>query len=336
VSGDEWVDTEKKYMKKQITVITLCAMLFEFCFSVEAQQPTKIRRIGYLAGATGQSLFFESLKAGLRDLGYIEGQNLVIDYRASEDRDQLAAMTSELIQLKAELIVTQGTATRVAKSVTTTVPIVFGFSGDPIEAGFIDSLARPRRNLTGMTFLSLVLAGKRLELLKEAAPKVVRVAIVSTRTHPGEKNEFNETQAAAQVLKTKLQYLPVNTSEDLETAFKTMAKDRPQAVLTFPDALTLSHRDKLAEFSMKQKLPSIFGWREYVEAGGLMSYGPNLEDSFRRLAVYVDKILKGTKPADIPVEQPKKFELVINLKTAKQIGLTVPPNLLVRADRVIK
>jgi putative ABC transport system substrate-binding protein len=187
-----------------------------------------------------------------------------------------------------------------------------------------------------MTFLSLDLAGKRLELLKEAAPKVVRVAIVSTRTHPGEKNEFHETQTAAQALKAKLQYLPVNTSEDLETALRAMAKDRPQAILTFPDALTLSHREKLADFATKQKLPSMFGWREYVEVGGLLSYGPNLADSFRRLAVYVDKILKGAKPADIPTEQPTKFEFVINLKTAKQIGLTVPPNMLVRADKVIR
>jgi putative tryptophan/tyrosine transport system substrate-binding protein len=187
-----------------------------------------------------------------------------------------------------------------------------------------------------MTFLSLVLAGKRLELLKETAPKVSTVAIVSARTHPGERSEFAETQTAAQLLKTKLQYLPVSTSEDLANAFKTMAKDRPQAVLTFPDALTLSHRDRLADFATKQKLPSMFGWKEYVDAGGLMSYGPNLANSFRRLAVYVDKILKGTKTADIPVEQPTKFEFVINLKTAKQIGLTIPPNVLVRADKVIK
>jgi putative ABC transport system substrate-binding protein len=323
-------------MKSKFLCWLLATFLLITIVQAQAQQPAKIRRIGYLAGATGQSLFLESLKAGLRDLGYIEGQNLVIDYRASEDRDQLAALTTELIQLKDELIVTQGTATRVARSVTKTVPIVFGFSGDPIEAGLVDSLARPGGNLTGMTFLSLDLAGKRMELLKEAAPKISRLAIISTRTHPGEKNEFKETQTAAQVLKTKLQYLPVNTSEDLETAFKAMIKEPPQAVLTFPDALTLSHRGKLAEFAVKQKLPSMFGWREYVEAGGLMSYGPSQQASFRRLAVYVDKILKGAKPADIPTEQPTKFELVINLKTAKQIGLTIPPNVLVRADRVIK
>src|SRR5258706_4444932 len=191
--------SKDKQKEKQMTVLAhLLSVLSRWAFG-EAQNPAKIRRIGYLAGATGQSLFFESLKAGLRDLGYIEGQNLVIDYRSSEDRDQLAARMTELIQLKAEVIVTQGAATRVARLATTTIPIVFGFSGDPIEAGLVDSLARPGRNLTGMTFVSLDLAGKRLELLKEAAPKVSRLAIVSTRTHPGEKNEFKETQTAAQV-----------------------------------------------------------------------------------------------------------------------------------------
>jgi len=322
-------------MTKKSLAPLAALILLASAFSVGAQQ-SKVRRVGYLAGAPGQSLFFAALKQGLRDLGYIEGKNLVFDYRASEDRDKLTALTSELIQLKNEVIVTQGTATRVAKSVNTTVPIVFGFSGDPVAAGLIDSLARPGRNLTGMTFLSLDLSGKRFELLKEAVPTASPVAIVSTRTHPGEKDEFNETQAVARVLKTRLQYLPVSTSEDLDIAFQTMIKERPQAILTFPDALTLAHREKLAEFAIKRKVPSMFGWKEYVEVGGLMSYGPNLEESFRRLAVYVDKILKGTQPADIPVEQPKKFELIVNLKTAKQIGLTIPPNFLVRADKVIR
>jgi putative ABC transport system substrate-binding protein len=316
--------------------LALCTMLFALSGAAEAQQSAKIRRIGYLAGAKGRSLFFESLKLGLRDLGYAEGQNLSVEYRASEDREQLSALMAELVQLKPELIVAQGAATRAARSVASTVPIVFGFSGDPIEAGLVDGLARPGRNMTGMTFMALELAGKRLELLKEAAPKVARVAIVSTRTHPGEKSEFNETQAAAQLLKAKLQYLPVSSSDDLESAFKFMIKEPPQAVLTFPDALTLSHREKLAEFAVKRKLPSMFGWKEYVMAGGLMSYGPNLEESFRRLAVYVDKILKGAKPADLPVEQPTKFELVVNLKTVHQIGLIMPPNVLARADKVIR
>src|SRR5262245_13016100 len=323
-------------MKKTITILGVCVLFLVIGVSTHAQQPVKIRRVGYVASATGQSLFFENWKLGLHDLGYVEGQNLVIEYRASEDREQLSALMSELIQQKCELIVTQGTASRLARTITSTVPLVFAFSGDPIEAGFADSLARPGKNMTGLTFMSRELAGKRLELLKEAAPKISRVAIVSTRTHPGEKSEFNETQTAAQLLKAKLQYLPVSTSEDLENAFKIMLKEPPQAVLTFPDALTLSHREKLAEFAVKQKLPSMFGWKQYVEAGGLMSYGPNLEDSYRRLAVFVDKVLKGTHPADLPIEQPTKFELIINLKTAKEIGLTISPNVLARADKVIR
>jgi ABC-type uncharacterized transport system substrate-binding protein len=180
------------------------------------------------------------------------------------------------------------------------------------------------------------LAGKRLEIFREAVPKVSRVAIISMRTHPGEKNEFKETQVTAHGLKTMLQYFPVTNTNDIDKAFVAIAKEHSGGILTFPDAVTVAHRAQLAEFAVQRKLPSMFGWKEFVEAGGLISYGPNLNDSFRRLAVYVDKILKGVKPAELPVEQPTKFELVINLKTAKQIGVTIPPNVLARADKVIK
>ena len=314
----------------------LCALLLALGVSAQAQQTAKVRRVGYLASAQGPSPFFDAFRQGMRDLGYVEGQNLIIDYRASEDRQQLSAMAAELLQLKTEAIVTQGSATRVAKLAMTTVPVVFGFSGDPIEAGFVDSLARPGTNLTGMSFMAQDLAGKRLEIFRETAPKVSRLAIISTRTHPGEKNEFKETQATAQTLKTGIQYFPVTTTSDIDKAFDDIAKEHADGVLTFPDAVTVAYRGPLAQFALKRKLPSMFGWKEYVEAGGLISYGPNLNDSFRRLAIYVDKILKGAKPADLPVEQPTKFELVINLKTAKQIGLTIPPNVLARADRVIR
>ncbi len=202
--------------------------------AVAAAEPTsKVRRIGYLAAARGPSPFFDGLKQGLRDSGHVEGQNLVIEYRSSEDLNQLAAMAADLVKLKVDVIVSQGLATRVAKSATTTLPIVFGFSGDPVEAGFVESLARPGTNLTGMSFLSLDLAGKRLELLKEAAPKVSRVAIVSTHTHPGEKNELKETRAAALALKTELQYLPVTTSNEIDQAFDAIVKDRADAILIF-------------------------------------------------------------------------------------------------------
>jgi len=305
-------------------------------FAAKAQTASRVRHIGYLAATAGPSPFFEALKQGLRELGYVEGQNLSIDYRSSDDRAQVAELAAELVKNKVEVIVGQGPAARIASAATKTIPIVFGFSGDPIEAGLIESLARPGKNLTGMTFLALDLAGKRLELLKEAAPKIARVAILSNRTHPGEAGELKETQAAAQVLKIGIQYLVTTSADDFNRAFESMIKEKAQAMLTFPDATTLARSARLAEFAIKQRLPSIFGWKEYVEAGGLISYGPNLSDSYRRLAVYVDKILKGTKPTDIPVEQPTRFELVVNLKTAQQIGFVIPPNFLVRADRVIR
>jgi putative ABC transport system substrate-binding protein len=301
-----------------------------------AQAPAKPFRVGYLAAARGPTPFLVALKDGLRELGLVEGQNLVLEYRSSEDRNELAAMAGELVKLKADAIVASGPAARLLQTVTTIVPIVFGFSGDPVEAGFVNSLARPGTNLTGMSFMAQDLAGKRLELLREVAPKGSRIAIVSTRTHPGEKNEFQETETAARAMKTVLQYLPVTTTGDIDNAFDKILKERAEAVLTFPDAVTLAYRVQIAEFASKHKLPSMFGWNQYVEGGGLMSYGPNLNESYRRLAVFVNKILKGTRPADIPVEQPTKFELVINLKTAKQIGLTIPPNVLARADRVIR
>ena len=301
-----------------------------------AQQTAKIRRIGYLAAATGSSPFFAAFKQSLHELGYVEGQTVAIEFRSSEDRNQLSALASELVQLKVDLIVAQGPAARVARLATTSVPILFGFSGDPVEAGLVESLARPGRNMTGMSFLALELAGKRLELLNETAPKISRVAIVSNRMHAGEQSEFRETQAAAQALKNVLQYLSVTNATEFDKAFEAIVKGQAQAVLTFPDALTVAHRAALAEFALKRRLPTVFGWKEYVDAGGLMSYGPNLNDSYRRLAVYVDKVLKGIKPADLPVELPTKFEFVVNLKTAKQIGLTIPPNVLVRADKVIK
>jgi putative ABC transport system substrate-binding protein len=301
-----------------------------------AQATAKPFRVAFLSSARGPTPFFAALKEGLREQGLVEGQNLVLEYRFSEERNQLAAMAAELVQLKFDAIVAQGPAALVLKSATVTVPVVFGFSGDPVEAGFVKSLARPGTNMTGMSFMAQDLAGKRLELLREAVPKASRIAIVSARTHPGERSEFQETEAAARALKAVLQYLPVTTTGDIDSAFEKILKERADAVLTFPSASTLAQRSQLADFASKHKLPTMFGWKEYVEAGGLMSYGPNLNDSFRRLSVFVQKISRGTKPADIPVEQPTKFEFVINLKTAKQIGLTIPPNVLVRADRVIR
>jgi putative ABC transport system substrate-binding protein len=301
-----------------------------------AQATAKPFRVAFLAVGRGPSPYFASLKEGLREAGLVDTQNLTLEYRSSEDRNELAAMATELVKLKVDVFVAAGPVAGILKTVTNTVPIVVGFSGDPVEAGFVNSLARPGTNITGMSFMAQDLAGKRLELLRESAPKLSRVAIVSMRLHPGEKNEYQETETTARAMKTSLQYLPVTTTADIDSAFDKILKERAEAILTFPDAVTLAYRAPLAEFASKHKLPSMFGWNQYVEAGGLMSYGPNLNESYRRLAVFVNKILKGSKPADIPVEQPTKFELVINLKTAKKIGLSIPPNVLARADRVIK
>jgi putative tryptophan/tyrosine transport system substrate-binding protein len=326
-------------MKKTVCVsfLAIVVVLVGSPGIIEAQKPTKVPKVGYLISAAGVSAQYEAFRQGLRDLGYVEGQNIAIEYRSGEDSSRLADLATELAQLKVDVIVAQGAAARPAKTVAGSVPIVFGISGDPVEGGFVASFARPGGNMTGLTFLAFELVGKRLELLKEISPKISRVAVLANPAHPGEKRELGETQNTAQSLGANLQYLQVKASADFDSAFEAVSKQHAHALLVFPDALTLAHRVKIAEFAGKSRLPSMFGWKEYVEAGGLMSYGPNLEILWKqRIPVYVDKILKGTKPAELPVEQPTKFELVINLKTAKQIGLTIPPNVLARADKVIR
>ena len=305
-------------------------------YLAEAQSPRKFPRIAYLAPQSQPSARFEAFREGLRDLGYIEGQNIRIDYRGHEDRAQLAALAKELIREKVSLFVTQGAATRTAELVGGPVPVVFGYSGDPVEAGLIKNLARPGGNMTGVTMLAFELVGKRLEYLKEAVPKVSRISVLSSPAHPGEQRELSETQKTAQSVGMTLLYHQVTTTADVNTALDATVKEHANALLAFPDPVTTAHRFQIAEFAVKQRLPSVFGWGDYVEAGGLMSYGPDHNALWRRIAFYVDKILKGAKPADLPVEQPTKFELVINLKTAKQIGLAVPPSILARADRVLR
>jgi ABC-type uncharacterized transport system substrate-binding protein len=304
---------------------------------VEAQKPAKVRKIGFLTATIGPpATSYEILRQALRELGYVEDQNIVFEYRAAEDRSRLAELATELSQLKLDVIVTTGGATWRAKTATETVPIVFSFSGDPVEAGFVKSIARPGGNMTGITWLAFELVGKRLELLKEAVPAVSRVAILANPAHPGEQRELAETQTTARTLGTTLQYHQVRATRDFDVAFDAIIKENANALLVFPEATTMQHRKQIAEFAAKRRLPSMFAWKEYIEAGGLMSYGPDREETIRRLAVYVDKILKGATPADLPVELPRKFDLIINLKTAKQIGLTIPPNVLARADKVIK
>jgi putative ABC transport system substrate-binding protein len=329
--------TEKNLMKKIFVSLALSTVSLAFYVPAAAQPTAKIARIGFLALTTGPTSQYEAFRQGLQSLGYGEGKNINIEYRAAEDRSRLTELANELVQSKVDVIVAQGAALLPAKTATQSIPIVFGLSGDPVEAGFVASVARPGGNMTGVTLLALELVGKRLELLKEAVPRVSRVAVLANPEHPGEKRELEETRAAARSLGLTLQYVEVKRSADFDKAFDAINKDHADGLLVFPDILTMTHRQRIAEFTTKSRLPGMFGWQVYVEAGGLMSYGPDLVDIYRkRIAVYVDKILKGAKPADLPVEQPTKFELVINLKTAKQIGLTIPPNVLARADKVIR
>jgi putative ABC transport system substrate-binding protein len=322
--------------KAAVPSILVVVVLLAVAVVTEAQQPKQVARIGFLSSAASPGTPYESFRQGLRDLGYVEGQNIAIEYRSGEGIPRLTELATELVELKIDLIVAQGQAAIAAKTASRAVPVVFGMSGDPVDAGLIDGLARPGGNMTGTTFLAFELVGKRLELLKEAVPKISRVAVMAYPGHPGEERELKETQITAQALKTVLHYFSVTNPTDIDKAFGVIAKEHTDAILAFPDPITMAHRTQIAEFAVRRRLPSVFGWKDYVEAGGLMSYGPNLNESWRRVAVYVDKILKGTKPADLPVERPAKFEFVINLKTAKQIGVTIPPNVLVRADKVIK
>jgi putative tryptophan/tyrosine transport system substrate-binding protein len=324
-----------KSKTKSILCVALCGMLFALDGSAEAQQATKVRKIGFLKSDRIFPVSVDSFRHGMRELGYIEGQNIVIEYRSGA-QGELIELANELVRQKVEVIVTSGPAARPAKTATDTIPIVFNFSGDPVEAGFINSLARPGGNMTGVTQLAFELVGKRLEILKEAVPGVSRVGVLASPLHAGEQRELRETQSTARGLGTALQHNQVKNTSEVSAAFDKIVKDKANALLVFPDPVTNAHHMQIVEFAVKHRLPSMFGRREPVDAGGLMSYGPNLDELYRRIPVYVDKILKGAKPADLPVEQPTKFELVINLKTAKQIGLTIPPSVLYRADKVIK
>jgi putative ABC transport system substrate-binding protein len=280
----------------------------------------------------------EAFRQGLRELGYVEGKNIVIEYRYAEGKlERVPALAAELVHLKVDVIVTAAaTPTRAAKGATVTIPIVMTNDNDPVGNGFVASLARPGGNITGMASLSPELSGKRLELLKEIVPTLSRVAVVGTSTNPGNAQTLRETELAAETFGVRLQYLDVISSNDIETAVRGASKGRAEAVLALGGPLLADRRKQFADLAAKSRLPAIYWRSDIVEAGGLMSYGVYSPDLDRRAATYVDKILKGAKPADLPIEQPTKFELFFNLKSAKQIGLTIPPNVLARADKVIR
>jgi putative ABC transport system substrate-binding protein len=303
----------------------------------KAQNSQTVRKIGFLSVAGSPAGALALFRQSLAELGYAEGHNAVIEFRSAESRTRLLELANELLREKVDLIVASGgPAARSAQDATKTIPIIFATSGEPVEGGFVDSLARPGGNMTGMSWLSFELVGKRLELLKEAVPKVSRVAILSNPQHPGEQRELRETQNTGRALGISLDYHQTRTSAEFDTAFNAIAQEKVNGLLVFPEAVSMANRLRIVEFASKHRLPSIFGWKEFVEAGALMAYGPNRDATYKRIAVYVDKVLKGTKPADLPVELPTRFELVINLKTAKQIGVKIPPNVLARADKVIK
>jgi ABC-type uncharacterized transport system substrate-binding protein len=324
---------------RSIFCLALGALLSALCSLAAAQQPKKVPVIGVLGASSSDNDRTEAFRRGMRELGYVEGKTAVFERRYAEGkRDRLAALAADLVRLKVDVIVAGGAnATRVAKEATSTIPIVTAQSGDPIAEGFVDSLSRPGRNITGLSSLNPELNGKRLELLKETVPKLSRVAVFGTSTSGANARNLRETEVAAEALGVRLQHLDVRGSEDFETAFLAASNGRADAVLVMVWGAILNlHRAEFAKLAVKSRLPAMYQQREHVEAGGLMTYGVSEVDLNRRAAVYVDKILKGAKPADLPVEQPTKFELVINLKTTKQIGLTIPPNVLARADRVIK
>jgi putative tryptophan/tyrosine transport system substrate-binding protein len=324
--------------KKKILLLALCSLLLAPCFPAKAQQPNKIPRIGYVSGTGNLSApapGFEGLRQGLRELGYIEGKNILFEYRGSYD---VQHAVTELVQLKVDvLVVAPLLAIQSAKQATKTIPIVMVTTQDPVETGIVVSLARPGGNITGITSLARDLSGKRLELLKEVVSSISRVGVLRDADGSGSHIAFKEYETAARPLKLQLQSLEVRGPKpDFEAAFQAATKGRLSAVIVVRGRLLNGYTKRIAELSIKNRLPSIHERSDNVEAGGLMSYAASDIESSRRAAYYVDKILKGAKPADLPIEQPTKFELVINLKTAKQIGLTIPPNVLARADRVIR
>jgi len=312
--------------------------------AAEAQQAAKVARIGYLTitdltAATRH--LHEAFRQGLRDLGYVEGRNVVIEYRFAEGkRERLPALAAELVALKVDVIVAPSTpAALAAKQATKTIPIVFAGVPDPVTSGLVTSLARPGGNVTGLSFLAPELVGKRLELLALAVPGVTRVAFLWQPGAVGERTEkdmLKGAEVAARALGVRLQFLEARGPEDFDRAFSDMTRARAGALTVWTTAMLVNERRRLVDLAAKNRLPALYTWREFVDAGGLMSYGANVADSFRRVATYVDKILKGAKPSDLPVEQPTKFELIINLKTAKALGLTIPQSVLGRADEVIQ
>ena len=328
-------------MAKTFLFLLLATIFLTTAFLAQAQQPKKIPRIGYLSpfDPATESTRAAAIRQGLRDLGYIEGQNIVIEYRLAEGKpDRFAQLAAELVRLKVDVIVVTGGDVMVgaAKNATKMIPIVMlGQGADPVEAGLVESLARPGGNITGITNINRELIGKRLELLKEVVPKLARIAYLYDPARV-DTRRFKEAHSAARALGLTVMFSEVRATERFETVFTALTKERPDGLQVGGGPLIFANQEQIVNFALKSRLPSVYINREAVNAGGLMYYGADVADNYRRVAIYVDRILKGVKPADLPVEQPTKFELFINLKTAKQIGVTIPSSVLAKTDRVIK
>jgi putative ABC transport system substrate-binding protein len=308
--------------------------------AAEAQPAGKMPQVGILSqgSPSTSSPFHDRLREGLRELGYVEGQNIVIEYRWAEGKyDRLPELAAELVRLKVDLIVADGTAgVHAAQRTTSTIPIVMTSAGDPIRTGLVASLAKPGGNITGLSVFGPDIAGKQLELLKEVVPKLARVAVLTNPDNQVSEFRVKEIEASARVLRVQVQVVEARSINDFDSAFSAIAREHANALFVLPDWFFLLHRTRIADLAAKRHLPTMFGVRDFLEAGGLMAYGPDLGALFYRAATYVDKILKGAKPADLPVEQPTQFVLAINLKTAKALGLTIPQSVLLRADEIVR
>ena len=325
-------------MNRKIFCLSLCDLLFALCVSAEAHQQAKVPKIGFLAARPSSAPGTYSFRRELSKLGYVEDKNINFESRSADNKlDRLPALADELVRLQVDIFFTPGINEALAtKNATKTIPIVFSTTADPVAAGLVDSLARPGGNITGFTYIGAMLSGKRLELLKEIIPKLSRVAVLWNPQDPGSVQQWKESQLSARELGLQLHSMEVAVADKYEGAFKEATTAGSAALAVTQSALTNSYQKRIADLAARNRLPAMYPRADFIENGGLMSYGADQEEPYRRAATMVDKILKGAKPAELPVEQPTKFELVINLKVAKQIGLTIPPNVLARADRVIK
>jgi ABC-type uncharacterized transport system substrate-binding protein len=321
-----------------VSIMVVALALLAAPLTAEAQPPAKVYRIGYVRAETPPPVDIEAFRQGLREYGYVEGTNVVIEYRwADGNEERLRSLVAELIRLKVDLIVASApAATRVAKEATTTIPIVMVLVADPVAFGFVASLARPGGNVTGFAFLLPEVSGKRLDLLKEAIPELSRVAVLWNAANPYKPFDLKEVQAVADTLRVAVHTFPVREPNDFDEAFKAAAKSGAGGLITLEDPFTIAHRARIVALALRHRLPAVYAVRPFVDAGGLMSYGPDRADQNRRAATFVDRILKGARPADLPVEQPTKFELVINMKTARALGIRIRSSLLLRADQVLE